>query len=61
MARRMLESPSVTMMTEMIGSPMSGRSTTLSRASPSSVAKAKVKSSAGITGTFACATMARKT
>jgi len=52
-ARRMLERPSVTMITEMIGSPISGRSTARSRASPSKVENAKVSSSAGTTGTFA--------
>ena len=46
-----LESPSVTMITEMIGSPMSGRRTTRSSAIPSPMEKARVSKKAAANGT----------
>ncbi len=60
MARSTLERPSVTMITEMIGSPISGRSTSRSSTMPRIAEKPKVSSSAAKVG--ACALeMARKT
>ncbi len=60
MARSTLERPRVTMITEMIGSPMSGRSTRRSSTRPRMAENAKVSSSAAPIG--ACALeMARKT
>jgi len=49
------------MITEMIGSPISGRSTTRSSARPRRVAKRKVRRSAGKTGTLTSEVEARKT
>ena len=61
MARRMLERPSVTMMTEMIGSPIIGRRTSRSMARPSSTEKTTVRASAQGSGTCTFSTIAQKT
>ena len=50
--RTTLAKPKVTMMTEMIGSPMSGRSTPRSMTSPSRIATTSVSGSATARGSF---------